>query len=66
MWRQQLYYKFCVILEKKLIMATCKICGTKISCGCQLVNGMCLACKTNLDKEKIEQVKNKQPKTEQK
>ena len=26
-------------------MATCKQCGKKVGCGCQLVNGLCSACR---------------------
>lgn len=25
-------------------MATCKKCGAKVGCGCQLINGLCAAC----------------------
>lgn len=25
-------------------MANCIVCGLKVGCGCQLVNGMCSAC----------------------
>jgi hypothetical protein len=25
-------------------MATCRNCGTKVGCGCQLTNGLCAAC----------------------
>jgi hypothetical protein len=25
-------------------MATCKGCGAKLGCGCQLTNGLCAAC----------------------
>jgi hypothetical protein len=26
-------------------MAQCSKCGTKVGCGCQLVNGVCLYCR---------------------
>lgn len=26
-------------------MATCRGCGKTVSCGCQLVNGLCSACR---------------------
>lgn len=25
-------------------MATCKTCGAKVGCGCQLTNGQCSSC----------------------
>lgn len=25
-------------------MATCRNCGAKVGCGCQLINGLCAAC----------------------
>ncbi len=25
-------------------MANCRNCGTKVGCGCQLINGLCSAC----------------------
>jgi NMD protein affecting ribosome stability and mRNA decay len=25
-------------------MANCRECGTKVGCGCQLINGLCSAC----------------------
>lgn len=25
-------------------MANCRNCGTRVGCGCQLINGLCSAC----------------------
>ena len=33
-------------------MANCTSCGLKVSCGCQLVNGMCSACNYAAQKAK--------------
>ncbi len=32
-------------------MANCKKCGTKVGCGCQLVNGYCSACNYAVQQE---------------
>ncbi len=29
-------------------MANCRNCGTKVGCGCQLINGLCSACNNAL------------------
>lgn len=33
-------------------MANCKNCGTKVGCGCQLINGLCSACNAALNQVK--------------
>jgi hypothetical protein len=29
-------------------MASCRNCGTKVGCGCQLINGLCAGCNAAL------------------
>lgn len=31
-------------------MSQCRNCGTKVGCGCQLINGLCTACNDLLKK----------------
>ena len=33
-------------------MSSCKNCGAKVGCGCQLVNGLCAYCNGQLQKDK--------------
>ena len=33
-------------------MAQCKVCGAKVGCGCQLIDGMCAYCADKAKKEK--------------
>jgi len=33
-----------VTVIKIKVMAQCKKCGVKVSCGCQLTNGLCSSC----------------------
>lgn len=38
-------------------MANCRNCGTKVGCGCQLVNGLCAACNMAI-KQATNRIKN--------
>ena len=31
-------------------MAQCRNCGAKFGCGCQLINGLCAACNSKINK----------------
>ena len=39
-------------------MANCKRCGTKVGCGCNLVNGYCSACNYAVQQEIKQQQQN--------
>ena len=43
-------------------MANCANCGTKVGCGCQLINGLCSACNAAV-KQASQRIKNAITKT---